>query len=61
MSLLYCQQKENTAAWALNLHSYVIKDSHSGCKNKAPNCFFMNISLECLYNNKKEASKVVDF
>lgn len=60
MSLLYCHQKENTAAWTLNLHSYVIKDSHSGRKNKASNCFFMSVSLEC-FNNKKEASKIVDF
>lgn len=52
MSLLYCQQKENTAAWVSKPDSYMIKDSHSECKNKVCNFFFMNITLECLRKKK---------
>lgn len=57
MSLLYCQQKEDTAAWAFNPDSRMIKDSHSEYKNKAWNCFFMNINLECLRKKKNPQTK----
>lgn len=55
MSLLYYQPKKFTAVWDFNHDSYMIKDSHSACNNKARNCFFMNIIPECL--NKKRDSQ----